>query len=349
VKIMIRATNWVGDAIMALPALHHVRARFPNAHIAILARPYVADIYRHQLIANELIPYDAKGVHAGFSGRERLAEELRVQKFDVALLLQNAFDAAWLAWRAQIPRRIGYARDGRSLLLTDAIAVPKPGEIPTHEKFYYLELLRRAKWLPNLTDEPFIRLAIPHEYSVAAEEKLRSFGSRSNKIRIAVGAGASYGSAKCWPPERFAATVNSLQDHSKTDVILFGTPTESAVNNAIAEKLRHSPINLTGQTSIAELPALLSRCQVFLGNDSGAMHVAAAVGLAVVAVFGPTDPFGTAPVTLRSTIVQQKPYCSPCFLRRCPTDHRCMTAVAPDAVTAATLPWLASAPGVPSA
>ena len=347
-RILIRATNWVGDAIMALPALRHVRANFRDAHIAILARPYVADIYRHQEIANELIPYDVKGVHAGFSGRERLARELRAQKFDVALLLQNAFDAAWLAWRARIPRRIGYARDGRSLLLTDAIPVPKPGEIPAHEKFYYLELLRRAKWLPNLTDETFIQLAIPREHSEAGEEKLRSAGSAPNKLRIAVGAGASYGSAKCWPPDRFAATLNSLQDHSQADVILFGTPTESAVNDAIAEKLRHPPINLTGQTSIAELPALLSRCQVFLGNDSGAMHVAAAVGLPVVAIFGPTDPFGTAPVTPRSAIVQQKPYCSPCFLRRCPTDHRCMTAVTPDAVTAATLPWLASAREVPS-
>lgn len=347
-KILIRATNWVGDAIMALPAIRHVRAKFPDAHIAILARPYVADVYRHQQIANELIPYDTKGVHAGFSGRERLARELGARKFDVALLLQNAFDAAWLSWRAQIPRRIGYARDGRSLLLTDAIAVPKPGEIPAHEKFYYLELLRRAEWLPSLTDETFIQLAIPQEHADAAEEKLRAAGSAPNKLRIAVGAGASYGSAKCWPPDRFAATLNSLRDHLQADVILFGTSTESDVNNAIAEKLRHPPLNLTGQTSIAELPALLSRCQVFLGNDSGAMHVAAAVGLPVVAIFGPTDPFGTAPVTLRSTIVQQKPYCSPCFLRRCPTDHRCMSAVTPDAVTAAALPWLASTNGVPS-
>jgi len=350
VKILIRATNWVGDAIMALPALRHVRANFPDARIAILARPYVADIYRHQQVADELIPYDAKGVHAGFSGRERLAKELRAQKFDIALLLQNAFDAAWLAWRAHIPRRIGYARDGRSLLLTHAIAVPKAGEIPTHEKFYYLELLRRANWLRNLTSETFIQLAIARDHSDVAEKKLRAAGSAPDKLRVAVGAGASYGSAKCWPPDRFAATLNSLQNHSQLDVILFGTPSESAVNNAIAQKLHHPPINLTGQTSIAELPALLSRCQVFLGNDSGAMHVAAAVGLSVVAVFGSTDPLGTAPVTPRCTIVQQKPYCSPCFLRRCPTDHRCMTAVTPQSVEAAILPWLAaSANEVPSA
>src|SRR5208283_5278407 len=137
-KIMIRATNWVGDAIMALPALRIVRQKFPDASICIVARPYVADIYRNQGICDELIPYDPRGTHKGLRGRDQFALALRAQKFDVALLLQNAFDAAWLAWRAVIPERIGYARDARRLLLTKAIAVPKPGEIPAHEKFYYL-------------------------------------------------------------------------------------------------------------------------------------------------------------------------------------------------------------------
>ncbi len=352
-KILVRATNWVGDAIMAIPALRAVRAKFPDAQIAILARPYVADIYRHQQVADELIAYDWKGIHAGFAGRERLVAELRAKNFEIALLLQNAFDAAWLAWRARIPRRIGYARDGRSVLLTEAIAVPKPGDIPAHEKFYYLELVRRAGWVTQLVDEQIIQLAVASEQLAAAEEKLRGAGSLGKSMRIAVGAGASYGSAKCWPPERFAATLNHLQTHSDADVILFGTPAELAVTEAIAGKLSMPPINFAGQTNIAELPALLSRCQIFLGNDSGAMHVAAAVGLPVVAVFGPTDPFGTAPVTSRCTIVQEKPYCSPCFLRRCPTDHRCMTAVQPAAVEAAMAPWLAGgklrAAEVPSA
>src|SRR6266404_7270131 len=124
-KILIRSTNWVGDAVMALPALRAVLKRFADAEIAIVGRPYVADLYRDQEICNQLIPYDPKGLHAGFSGRERLAAELRAQKFDVALLLQNAFDAAWLAWRAKIPERIGYSRDGRGLLLTKAIPVPR--------------------------------------------------------------------------------------------------------------------------------------------------------------------------------------------------------------------------------
>jgi len=339
-KMLIRATNWVGDAIMALPALRTVRARFPDAEIAILALPYVADIYRDQQIGDSLIVYDRKGAHATFSGRERLAGELRTQKFDIALLLQNAFDAAWIAWRAGIPQRIGYARDARTLLLTKSVAVPKSGEIPAHEKFYYLELLRRAGWIEALPEESLIALNVPEQSRRRAAELLWASGARPAAIRIAVGAGASYGSAKCWPPDGFAEVLNHLQQQIDADVILFGTDAEASVSAAIASGMRRSPIDLTGTTAIADLPALLSQCHLFVGNDSGAMHVAAAVGLPVVAVFGPTDPHGTAPVTLRCTIVQQKPYCSPCFLRRCPTDHRCMTAVTPLMVESAARLWL---------
>jgi heptosyltransferase-2 len=333
VKILIRATNWVGDAIMALPALRAVRSQFPEAEITILARSYVAAVYANQQVADNMMFADDK---------RDLVGELRAQKFDAALLLQNAFEAAWFAWRAGIPERIGYARDGRSLLLTKAVPVPKPGEIPLHEQYYYLELLRRAGWLDSLPNESFIKLNVPTENRERAAVFLLSAGARPDSFRIAIGAGASYGSAKCWPPERFAELANRLQVQAQADVILFGTPTEAAVSSAIAAGMSHPPIDLAGKTSINDLPALLSQCHLFIGNDSGAMHVAAAVGLPVVAVFGPTDPFGTSPVTPHCSIVQEKPYCSPCFLRRCPTDHRCMTRVTPDAVEAAARQWISS-------
>ena len=332
-KILIRATNWVGDAIMALPALRAVRTRFSEAEITILARPYVAFIYKNQQVCDNMMFVDHKRDMVG---------EIRAQKFDIALLLQNAFEAAWFAWRAGIPERIGYARDGRSLLLTRAVPVPKPGEIPSHEQYYYLELLRRAGWLDSLPNESFIRFSVAEEDRRRAEEFLRSNGVKPGSFRIAIGAGASYGSAKCWPPARFAELANRLQAQSGADVILFGTRAEAAVSSAIAAGMHRAPIDLTGKTAINDLPALLSQCHLFIGNDSGAMHVAAAVGLPVVAVFGPTDPFGTAPVTPRCSIVQEKPYCSPCFLRRCPTDHRCMTRVTPDAVEAAARHWISS-------
>jgi lipopolysaccharide heptosyltransferase II len=331
VKILIRATNWVGDAILALPALRAVRTRFPEAEITILARRYVAFIYQHQQVCDSMILVDEQ---------RDLAGELRAQKFDVALLLQNAFKAAWFAWRTGIPERIGYARDGRSLLLTKAVPVPRPGEIPFHEQYYYLELLRRAGWLDSLPNNSLITLHVPEENRQRAAAFLTSSGLKPDSLRIALGAGASYGSAKCWPPDRFAELANRLQAQWGADVILFGTRAEAPVSSAIAAGLHRPPTDLTGKTAISDLPALLSQCHLFIGNDSGAMHVAAAVGLPVVAVFGPTDPLGTAPVTPRASVVQEKPYCSPCFLRRCPTDHRCMTRVTPDAVEAAAEHWI---------
>lgn len=332
-KILIRATNWVGDAIMALPALRVVRSRFPDAEITILAKSYVAAIYKNQQVCDNMMFVDEK--------RDTIAE-IREQKFDKALLLQNAFAAAYFVWRAGIPERIGYARDGRSLLLTKSVAIPKVGEIPAHEQYYYLELLRRAGWLDSLPDETFIKIEVPAENKKRAVDFLLSNGAKPDGFRIAIGAGASYGSAKCWPPDRFAELANRLQSQSGADVILFGTANEAAVSSAIIAGMRQPPIDLTGKTAIEDVPALLSQCDLFIGNDSGAMHVAAAVSLPVVAVFGPTDPFGTAPVTPRCSIVQEKTYCSPCFLRRCPTDHRCMTRVTPAAVEAAARHWISS-------
>jgi heptosyltransferase II len=202
--------------------------------------------------------------------------------------------------------------------------------------------LRRIGWLDSLPDESFIELCVPQEKRRLAEEFLCKSGVRRGVQRIAMGAGASYGSAKCWLPSRFTEVANRLQSEADADVILFGTAAEAGVSNAIATEMRKPPIDLTGKTNIADLPALLSQCHLFIGNDSGAMHVAAAVGLPIVAVFGPTDPSGTAPVTPRCTIVQEKPYCSPCFLRRCPTDHRCMKAITADVVAIAAKPWLSS-------
>jgi heptosyltransferase-2 len=156
---------------MALPA-SCTRRKFPEAHISALALPYVADIYRGQSVADELIAYDRKGTQAGIRGRERLAADLKLQNFDIALLLQNAFDAAWLTWRAGIPERIGYNRDGRGWLLTKAIDVPKTGDIPCHEKYYYLELLRRAGWIKTIPEVEEISLAISSDEVHRAEEKL---------------------------------------------------------------------------------------------------------------------------------------------------------------------------------
>ncbi len=341
-KILVRATNWVGDAVMCIPALEAVRARWPQAEISILARRWVADLYGGQPFADRVITQDASPRNPFLV--EGTARTLRREYFDCALLLQNAFSAAWLAWRAGIPERIGYARDGRSFLLTRAIAVPAKSEIPAHESYYYLELLRRAGWIEKVPQVSEIRLWLTPQATEAAESQLQQAGARAEAVRIALAPGAAYGSAKCWLPERFAEAADGLIGQFGADVILFGTSSEAEVCQQIAARMHHRPVNLAGQTPIGELPALFSRCQLFLGNDSGAMHVAAAVGVPVVAIFGPTDPEGTSPVTPKWSLVRHPVSCSPCFLRECPIDHRCMTRIEVAEVQAAAVKWLEKVP-----
>jgi heptosyltransferase II len=332
VRILVRATNWVGDAVMSIPALRAIRGRWPNAEIAILARPWVADLYRGQGYADRIIAYDDKGEHEGIWGKERLAGVLRRDKFDVAVLFPNAFDAAWIVWRAGIPERIGYARDGRSWLLTQAIPVPAKGETPAHEVYDHLELLRRAEWLDRLPHVDEISIRVAEEDRQKALDRLSTAGVRKNTARIAFAPGAAYGSAKCWEPERYAALGDRLIAEFDADVILFGAPQENEMAARIVGAMRHRACNLVGTTKIGELPALLSACRLFIGNDSGAMHVAGAVGIPVMGIFGPSDPVGTRPITPQFTLIRESVECSPCFLRRCPIDHRCMTRISVERV-----------------
>ena len=331
-KILVRATNWVGDAVMCIPALRTVRDRWPQAEIVILARPWVADLYRGQGYADRILIYDNKIAHKGFWGREKLAATLRREKFDVALLFQNAFDAAWIAWRAHIPQRIGYARYGRSWFLTQAIPVPARGEAPDHEVYDYLELLRRAEWINRLPLIDEINITVGQQDREKALQRLLAAGVRKNSLRIAFAAGAAYGSAKCWAPERYAALADRLIASYDADVILFGAAQESGMAARILGAMQGRAFNLVGATQIGELPALLSSCGLFIGNDSGAMHVAGAVGLPTIAIFGPTDPQGTRPLTPQLTLIREQVDCSPCFLRKCPIDHRCMTRISVDRV-----------------
>jgi heptosyltransferase-2 len=341
-KILVRAPNWVGDAVMSIPTLEVIRRYRTASEITILARPAVADLLSGQPFADRILEYDYRGRHRGWLGREKLVRELRNEKFDLAVLLQNAFEAAWLAWRSGIPERIGYARDGRGALLTKSIALPKPGHdgrmFPRHESQYYLELLRRGGWLKSRGEiDPIqaIQLTVPEMARGAAELKLRKAGARPRSWRCAVAPGASYGAAKCWPAERFALLADRLISECDADVLFFGTGGEKEIATRIFSVMKSRAISLVGETSMRDLPALFSQCSVFVGNDSGAMHVAAAAGLPVIGIFGSTDPEGTAPVTQQFTLIQEKVPCSPCFLRRCPVDHRCMTRISVDSVFSA--------------
>ncbi|MGO9640024.1 MAG: lipopolysaccharide heptosyltransferase II [Candidatus Acidiferrales bacterium] len=350
-KILVRATNWVGDAIMSIPALEAIRARWSDADLTTLALPGIADLLRGQPSVGRLLVFDRAGRHAGVLGRERLAAELRRERFDVAVLFQNAFDAAWIAWRAGIRERIGYARDGRGLFLTRAVRVAAKGEIPAHESFYYLELLRRAGWVSRLPDRVEIALRVEFAAREAAEAKLIQAGARKGVLRCALAPGASFGSARCWPPDRFGKLAALLRAQYGGEVILLGAPTEGTLARAIAEASGNSVINLVGQTNMTEIPALLAACDLFIGNDSGLTHVAGAVGLPIVGIYGSTDPDETRPVAARLEVVRHAVSCSPCFLRKCPVDHRCMTRIGVAQVLAAAQKWIerpGQRAGVPS-
>jgi heptosyltransferase-2 len=221
-------------------------------------------------------------------------------------------------------------------LLTKAVHVPKQGEIPRHESHYYLEMLRRAGWVgPSEEKIAPIRLHVAQPAREAAETALRRAGAREGAWRCAIAPGASYGAAKCWPPERFASLADRLISECDADVIFFGTPGEKEIAARIRSIMKSRAISMAGETSMRDLAALFSACSLFIGNDSGAMHVAAAAGLPVIGIFGPTDPEGTAPVTPQFTLMREVVSCSPCFLRRCPVDHRCMTRITVDSVFSA--------------
>lgn len=330
-KILLRAPNWLGDAVLSLPALGKVRERFPQAELVVLARPGVADLYHSVPGVNRVLVFDHRGRHAGLPGLLRLGGDLRAERFDLAVLFQNAFQAALLAWLARIPRRLGYARDARGPLLTHSVPVPRRGEIPPHETYYYQELLRRAGWLTALTVVERVQLLPPPAAVEAMRVRLRGLGVESGKdsgrLRVVIAPGAAYGSAKCWLPERYAALADRLVEACNAAVLLCGTSAEQGLGEAITARMRTWPISLIGSTSLEQFLGLLPLVDLFIGNDSGAMHLAAGLSLPQVIIFGPTDEAGTGPLNPGARLVKHPVSCSPCFLRHCPVDHRCMTRV----------------------
>jgi heptosyltransferase-2 len=332
--ILVRATNWVGDAVMSLPALRALRQRFPRARISILARPWVADLYRREPFCDDLIPYTARTVAEKWSA----GQELRRHRFDSAILLQNAFEAAAISYLAGIPERIGYARDGRGFLLTQAIPVPRRGQIPRHERFYYLELLHRAGILGEVPASDVIRLEGAPAARADGLERFRQLGL--GETVIGVSPGAAYGTAKRWLPERFAESANQLAGELGATVAIFGSKDERQLCETVARSIAAPVKNFAGETTLAGFIDLAAACRVYLTNDSGAMHIASALGVPTIAVFGATDDEATGPTGPLAKVLREPVECSPCLKRECPIDHRCMTRVSAVRVAEAALELL---------
>ena len=322
-KVLVRATNWLGDAVMSLPAIRAIREIFPHAHLAVLGRSWLADLYAREKSIDSVIPYPALN---GLSPRRDFAAQLRTLRFDCAILLQNAFDAALITWMAGIPERIGYAREGRGIFLTRPVPVPEPGDIPRHERFYYLELLRRAGMMERFPAAAAIRLDGIEDSRVCGAAHLAAMGTEGPVIGISPG--AAYGNAKRWLPERFAESAAQLPEENS--FLIFGSAAERELCQTVAADLDRAGRrvrNLAGETSLREFLDLVAACRLVLTNDSGAMHVASALGVPTVTIFGATDDTTTGPTGPLARIVREHAECAPCLLRECPIDHRCMTRV----------------------
>ncbi len=338
-RVLIRGTNWIGDVVMTFPAIAAVRETLPNAHVTVLVKPWVADLVRMHPAVDDVMIFERPGRHEGIGGLRVLARELRLMRFDAAILLQNAIEAAIIARLAGIPVRAGYSTDARGFLLTHP--VKRSEKIKTvHQSLYYLEML---KALGFRSPEHAVRIVPTERDREAAESRLRSYGIASRRPLVGIAPGAAYGPAKRWFAERFAAVADRLVGRFSCPVLLFGGAGDRASTEAVQLAAQSTLIDIAGRTGLGEAIALISRCDLFVTNDSGLMHVAAALGVPTVAVFGSTNPQTTSPMGERTVIVRRTVDCSPCLKPECPTNFKCMDLVSVDEVFDPSIRLLAEA------
>ena len=320
-KILIRGTNWIGDAVMTLPAVDSIRATYPGAHIAILVKPWVADIYKLFSNLDEIIIYENRFDNP--AGVFQLAQKLKQKKFDLAILLQNAIEAAIIALAARIPLRAGYDSDARGLLLTNRVKRTE-GIKKVHQTDYYLEMVKTLGCVSvgrEMHMETKINLA-------EARNVLQKFiPEETRKTILGIATGATYGQAKKWFPERFAEVADKLSENFSAQVIIMGGKSDGETAQEVLKLANTKLINLTGKTTLQEAIYIISQCRIFISNDSGLMHIAGALNIPTVAIFGSTNPITTAPVGNKSVIVRHEVSCSPCLKKKCPTDFRCMKMI----------------------
>lgn len=318
-KILIRGTNWIGDAVMTLPAVAAIRKTFPSAEIHMLAKPWVAEVYKLSPDIDRIFLFKEPGEHQGIAGKLKLASDLRRERFDLAIYLQNAIEAAILGWLARIPLRAGYNSDCRGFLLTHPVT--RTREIRSvYQVDYYLHMVK------SLGCEPASRDAIlsPAKISDKAEHCLKERGLSNIPVRIGLAPGAMYGPAKRWFPDRFGAAAKDLERTFQARAIIFGSKGDMEAAQTVQDAMGGTALNIAGQTDLSEAIALISRCSIFITNDSGLMHVAGALGVPTLAIYGSTNPVTTPPPGKNSVIIRKEVPCSPCLKKVCPTDFRCM-------------------------
>ncbi len=319
-RLVVRLPNWLGDAVMAIPSLVAVRTAFPQAHIALAGEPSVLPVFEEESAVRpqQLIAINkAKAPHV-----------LREGAFDTILLLTNSFRTAWVARQSGIPARWGYAAGARGPLLTKAIGRPREA---VHQSEYYVRLVRGMGLEVDASSLP--QLAVTESTRMRAARLLERHGLTPGAAVVGFAPGAAYGHAKRWPPDRVARVIERLSRERGVRSILVGTAGDREAGRAIESTLPSDigVVNLIGRTDLRLLMGAIRACRAFVSNDSGAMHLAAALGVPVTAIFGPTNERATAPVGDHDVILKQV-FCRPCMLRECPIDHRCMKRISEEDV-----------------
>jgi heptosyltransferase II len=326
-RVLIRGTNWIGDSVMSIAALREIRRLFPGAHLALLVKEWVAGIFTDQDLVDEIILLKDQES----SIRRMLKTPSKLRGFDQAILFQNAFEAALIALLARIPVRAGYARDGRSALLTHR-AQARIKKRNRHQIYYYLDLLYQTglspvNYLEARDFQPDIRIRARPNGIDEARSLLQEAGVDASRPLIGLNPGAFFGSAKRWFPDRYAALADRLIGEENAEVVILGGQSDLGTMQAIRKEMKAPCKSLVGKTSLEILLGIMAQCRLFITNDSGPMHLAAALDVPQIALFGSTDEIATGPYSSRSRVIHKHVECSPCLLRECPLDLRCFTRI----------------------
>jgi heptosyltransferase-2 len=328
-NILLKMPNWLGDLVMATAAIADIKNHFPNAKITALCQSNLASLLENNPAIDEILSYKKPSGWIRRIEHYDIIQDLRLGDYDLGILFTNSFSSAWWFWRGHVKYRLGFGNLTRSWLLTKA--VPEPKNITTqHLVTTYKEILAPLGIAVSNTAP---QLFITEEEKRTARDFLALKGITVGKdLILGVNPGAAYGSAKCWLPERFVEVTKKLLHHDNLKVIYFGDEAGTSLVDTICEELpKDLVINLAGKTSLRELVALIDCCSLFLTNDSGPMHIAAALKKPLVALFGSTNDTSTGPYG-SGTVIHKHVECSPCYKRECPIDFRCMTRISVDEV-----------------
>ena len=325
-KILVRGTNWVGDAVMTIPAIRKLRSLFPDARMTLLTRRWAEGIFRASGYFDQIVTSD--------STLEQI-RALRRERFDLAVVFPNSFQSALVTKLAGVRRSFGYASDKRSMLLTDSIDIPE-WKNERHEVYYYLNLIDviEERTLGHATQTVDIepRVTVSAESKEGARRILADHGVDLGGKIVMLAPGSTNSRAKRWLPENFARLNDRIQNELYAPVVLLGSEGDREVAQLVTDLSTTKPIDLAGATDITLAAAILAEADVLVSNDMGLAHLAPAVGTKTIVIFGPTNPVTTRPLSDIATVISANVECAPCMLRDCPIDHRCMTRVTPDQV-----------------